>query len=115
MHRLAGIDAQYQARRIAGFNLGFYDGLVVTQGLGCFKGLLFRATLEAQQRFLVAIAEAADIAFHIGLEGVVCRLDLDHQLALGKRRKTAEQQDNTTGKSSWKLHRRGCYHGQGYS
>ena len=115
MHRLAGIDAQHQTRRIAGLDLGVDGGLVVTQGLGGFQGLLLRATLKTQKRFLVTIAEAANIAFHVGLEGVVCRFDLDHQLALGTRRKTAEQQDNTTGKSSWERHRRGCYHGLGCS
>ena len=108
MHRLAGIDVQHQTRRRARLDFTFNDGVVVPQGLRRFEGLLVRAAFEAQQSRLVAVAEAAYIAFHIGLEGVIGGLDPDHQLALRTDCKAAEQQDHTAGKSSWKRHRRGC-------
>ncbi|MNV70935.1 hypothetical protein D3C71_1639210 [compost metagenome] len=88
-------------------------GLVVTQGLGGLARLLFGAATEAQQGVLVTITEPSDIAFDIGLQLIVGRFDPDVQFTLCQRACAAEQHEQATGKSSWKLHRRGCYHERG--
>ncbi|MNP01095.1 hypothetical protein D3C76_928980 [compost metagenome] len=86
VHRLAGIDVQYQLRPLVGlgrwFDLAVDLRLVITQGLSCLARLLDCAAAEAQQRLFIAFTKAADIAFDIGLEFVIGRFDPDHQLAL---------------------------------
>ncbi|MNK86845.1 hypothetical protein D3C87_1067660 [compost metagenome] len=110
VHRLAGVDRKHQARLFAALHFTVDVRLVITQGLGGLARLFFGATAEAQQRFFIAIAEAADIAFDIGFQLVIGRFDPYIQFTLCQRCAAGHQHQHTAGNSSWKLHRRGCYH-----
>src|SRR5471032_3117631 len=109
MHRLAGVDGEYQAWILAAFYITDDLWLIVAQRLGSLAGLLFGAAAEPQQGFFITIAYPADIAFDVGFQRVVCRLDPHVQFALRQGAAACEQQNQAAGKSSWKLHRRGCY------
>ena len=82
VNRLAGIDVQHQARFVAALDVAVDLRLVVAQRLGRLARLLFGTATEAQQGFFVTIAEAADIAFYIGLEFIVGRFDPHIQFTL---------------------------------
>ena len=110
MHRFAGVDVQYQAWRLAALHVAVDVRLVITQGLGGLARLFLGAPTEAQQGFFVTIAETADIALYIGFQFIVGRFDPHIQFTLGQCRAAGNQHQHATGNSSWKLHRRGCYH-----
>lgn len=78
---LAGLDVQTQARAFVVIarrqHLTVDLRLVITQRLGGLSGLFLGTATEAQQRFFIALAEASDIAFDIGLEVVVGGFDPD--------------------------------------
>jgi len=71
MHRFAGLDGQGQARVLAALHITADLRLIEAQGLGRFARLLLGATAEAQQRFFIAIAYPADVAFDVGFQRVV--------------------------------------------
>ncbi len=104
MDRLTGVDVQHQARRLAALYVTFDLRLVIAQGLCGLARLFFGATTEAQQGFFIAIAEATDIAFYIGLQFIVGRFDPHIQFTLRQRRAAGDQHQHATGKSSGKLH-----------
>ncbi|MCY1535374.1 hypothetical protein D9M68_707750 [compost metagenome] len=82
--RLARHDADDQAQRIALADLADDLRLVVTQGLRGFFCLRLGHPAKTLQGVAVALAQAADIAFHVRLERGIGRLHPYHQARLGQ-------------------------------
>ncbi len=89
VHRLTRIDLDDQARGLAALDLAVDTWLIVAKGLGRFLRLLLGPPAEAFECTLAAIAEAADIAFHIGLQLIVGRVDPNIEFTLRQRHRTA--------------------------